>query len=818
MIFDLDGTLVDTLKDIAYAMDRTLAHFGLERLGEPVYRQYIGGGSRDMVEHLCPEHLSVDTVYKHYLEEYQTRLCQHTSPYQGVHQALRDFKALGLKVLVVTNKHQSHAQVVLKTLFDDIEFDAIVGANSQFAKKPDPTSTLTVLDRLNLHPSQTLFIGDTSIDINTALAAGVTPVWVAWGYGNISELPNPLILQISEITQLGNLVNEKLKGMNMSQFDIAIKKQPQTQIQQEQSLHDTLLNIIERYLVRVEGDKFATTGRALLATQLAYFVEESLPIEMILPGFPCKSPNQKDKSFSVMPDYGEVIAIERLDEICAQIKQVYKPGCKLTILSDGTTFNDIVQVTDEQKEHYKNALRQLTITEHIQWADLQSLVNTQDDAECSNTLREQLVAQLGLGKNAFNKFAKEVQSNQALSSTHDKLCSYLYHDINLEPMAEADRDQYLQSICDKAYTMMFRGKALSYGIEKAFPNHIRLSVHQYDNAGPKFTFALTKHQQQSTSPWHTVPVRKLSGEYVQLPHAIALESLVVPVYYQGHKWLYLEVANNNAEQFDFELIKTPKIGLKITKKSGTCYEQLSSEFLQSLSQEFGFVVLKQVNLFEPQDLVKFCEPYGQLYHWNFGPVKVVKPEENPTGYVMSTEKTPLHWDLSMLPANTPEVIENPRFTAHTFMLYCKTPPAKGEGQTLLVDSRCALKIAGQDKVEQWRALDVTYNTKMTYYGGSPHTYPLVYTHPVTGDDIFRYQEGSQLAMQTFTLSNSDMPQAEFNAAIRDAHDVAYDPRCLVEYEWQAGDLVIIDNYYTLHGRAAMSEASMQRELWRVQVY
>ncbi|MFT4925113.1 MAG: pyoverdine/dityrosine biosynthesis protein Dit1/alpha-ketoglutarate-dependent taurine dioxygenase [Phenylobacterium sp.] len=611
-------------------------------------------------------------------------------------------------------------------------------------------------------------------------------------------------------------------------------------IDDSQVIENSLLNntdhkivaLIQRYLVAGDNDQFLAQGCISLLEQVRHFTARQQQLEFILPGFPCKSPNDIDKTFSALPDYGEAMAIERLDTFCGQLNNLYMPGAEVTILSDGTTFADVVEVSDQVQSQYNQALRTLTVTENIVWADLSAVVPgvvsgvvpggvpgvvSGDADKSADDLRKALVKPIANGARSFEKFVATVQRDPKQADVHDKLCSYLYHDVNLERFSGGDRDNYLELINEKAYLMMYRGKALSHGIEQAFPDHIRLSVHQYDNSGPKFTFGLSANSSTSIAPWHSVPVRLLNGQFVQLPHSIAKEWPLAKVTYQQQNWCYIEVPIPELAKLTYEVVKGPKFGLKLTDPTGKAYSFLTTEFMQKLSEDFGFVVLKDAPIEEQTDLVNFCQPFGEIYQWKFGPVHVVKPEANPSGFVHSIEKTPLHWDLSMLPLSDEKVKKDARFAASTFMLYCKTAPVAGEGQTTLVDSRQALKIAGQDRVNLWKQIDVTYQTKMTYFGGDAHTYPLVFAHPTTGVDILRYQEGSELEMQKFVLSNEQCDSDDFAALVQDVNDVAYDERCLVKHQWEDGDLVIVDNLYTLHGRLAMTEKSMSRELWRVQV-
>jgi pyoverdine/dityrosine biosynthesis protein Dit1/alpha-ketoglutarate-dependent taurine dioxygenase len=587
---------------------------------------------------------------------------------------------------------------------------------------------------------------------------------------------------------------------------------------------NAIASLVERYLVKDQEDQFATRGRAVLLEQIAHFTDAQQPLAFILPGFPCKSANDTVKTFGVLPDYGEVMAIERLDSFCMQINELYAPGSELTILSDGTTFSDIVHVEEATKNEYKDGLRHLTLTENISWADLTDILADQlrkpvegGRGPSDATIRKALLKSISTGPQSFEKFAAQVESDPELASVHDKLCGYIYHDVHLESFSGGCRDSYFESINQKAVLMMYRGRALNHCIQKTYPDHIRLSVHQYDNSGPKFSFSLSADTKKMAAPWHTVPVRLLNGKVVQLSHAIAKERTLAKVTCGQQNWLYMEVADPALASLSYEIIRAPKFGLRISDPQQRGYQHLCSDFLQNLSQDFGFLVLKDAPIGDQQGLVDFCEDYGEIYHWSFGPLNVIKPADDPKIIVGSTEKIPLHWDLNMLPHSDKNVQKNPSFAASVFMLYCKNPPAKGEGQTTVVDSRTALKLAGQQKVRQWKETSITYNTKKTYFGGDPRSYPLVSTHPLTGEDIFRYQEGTEVELQTLRLSSDTLDDEAFEALINEVNSLAYCEACLLKYEWEAGDLLIVDNYYTLHGRMEMSEKSMSRELWRVQV-
>ena len=288
------------------------------------------------------------------------------------------------------------------------------------------------------------------------------------------------------------------------------------------------------------------------------------------------------------------------------------------------------------------------------------------------------------------------------------------------------------------------------------------------------------------------------------------------VTYEGHNWLYLETDTPAAQALAYELQLAPDFGLYIRGGDAAEYGSLSPGFIDHLLKSFGFICLRNFPFRNKDDFVAYCRRFGEIYHWPFGPLHVVKPEDEPDGFVHSLEKAPLHWDLGLHPLDDENVRKNEWFCANKFMLYCKTPPRNGEGQTIVVSGRQVLRLAGSQQVERWRRVQITYSTRKTYFGGDPRTYPLVHTHPETGEPIFRYQEGSESELQSLRLHSHDIAADEFEAFVEEINRLAYDPRCIIAHDWNANDLLIVDNYLTLHGRLPMTEESRSRELWRVQ--
>jgi phosphoglycolate phosphatase len=192
VIFDLDGTLLNTLADIAAAANRTMAFYGYPTHPVEAYRYFVGDGSamlikRSMpVDERTPEKISA--CLKYHLEDYNQNWAAETQPYDGIPELLTYLKTKRIHLAVVTNKPKDSALMTLEHFFDGIEFDFFSGLGPGIKKKPDPEQTLAAAEAMGVLPGQCLFLGDTSIDMQVATKAGMKPVGAAWGFRTKDEL------------------------------------------------------------------------------------------------------------------------------------------------------------------------------------------------------------------------------------------------------------------------------------------------------------------------------------------------------------------------------------------------------------------------------------------------------------------------------------------------------------------------------------------------------------------------------------------------------------------------------------------------------
>lgn len=189
VLFDLDGTLTNTLDDIADAMNRSLRLHGLPEWPVDAYRYLVGDGAKKLAERAvrgCRElALSVQREYQAYYQEH-TRV--KTKPYDGVPEMLRALQDRGIPLAVFSNKPDADTKNVVAYYFPEIRWTVVRGQVEGVPVKPDPAGALAVAEALGASPDDVLYVGDTSTDMQCALNAGMHPVGVLWGFRMEAEL------------------------------------------------------------------------------------------------------------------------------------------------------------------------------------------------------------------------------------------------------------------------------------------------------------------------------------------------------------------------------------------------------------------------------------------------------------------------------------------------------------------------------------------------------------------------------------------------------------------------------------------------------
>jgi len=190
VIFDLDGTLADSLADLADTINYALKMLGLPVWDLQTYRKMVGNSTNLLIKRaLGPDNQNLfDQMYKIATEKYKEVCLNKTKPYKGVPETLKELHNRNVKLAVLTNKDQDMAVKVATHLFGKDLFDAIVGTTTGNPIKPDATETLQLIKRLNLEQGEVIFVGDSDVDMQTAKACKLLAVGVNWGFRPIEEL------------------------------------------------------------------------------------------------------------------------------------------------------------------------------------------------------------------------------------------------------------------------------------------------------------------------------------------------------------------------------------------------------------------------------------------------------------------------------------------------------------------------------------------------------------------------------------------------------------------------------------------------------
>lgn len=191
VVFDLDGTLCDTLCDLADAVNTALGEYGFKERSLHEIQYAVGNGSVKLIERSLPEVSrdpeTIEKIHKRYIELYGKNYLVKTSAYEGLPEIVSKLKKAGIRLAVVTNKPDYRAREIVERFYPDT-FDIISGVSEGVKPKPDPSLTLSILQRLGVNPKEAFFIGDSDVDIKTAKNAGMPCISVLWGFRSENEL------------------------------------------------------------------------------------------------------------------------------------------------------------------------------------------------------------------------------------------------------------------------------------------------------------------------------------------------------------------------------------------------------------------------------------------------------------------------------------------------------------------------------------------------------------------------------------------------------------------------------------------------------
>lgn len=205
VIFDLDGTLLDTITDIANSANLVPADYGHAPHDYATYKTFVGRGFMDLMHRAFPADTPEEEfpeILEHMLCHYDRHYLDQTSPYPGIPKLLARLQAAGIPIAVNSNKRDLYTKKLIAKLFPDITFAEVLGEGNGYPRKPKPDGALHIAELMNLEPSQILYVGDSGTDIDTGKNAGMDTAGCIWGFRGEKELKE------HEATYLVNTADE----------------------------------------------------------------------------------------------------------------------------------------------------------------------------------------------------------------------------------------------------------------------------------------------------------------------------------------------------------------------------------------------------------------------------------------------------------------------------------------------------------------------------------------------------------------------------------------------------------------------------------
>ncbi|SFL02570.1 phosphoglycolate phosphatase [Lachnospiraceae bacterium KH1T2] len=192
-IFDLDGTIGDTVEALAYCVNKTIGEFGLAPIETEKFKFLAGDGARMLIKRALEvrgvtDDDTFEKVFKRYNEIFAVDCLYHVKPYEGIPELIKKLKEAGIRIAVFSNKQHPMTLTTVNGIFPEGTFDEIRGQKDGYPKKPAPDGALAIAEKFGVKPEECMYLGDTNTDMQTGKAAGMFTIGVLWGFRTRQEL------------------------------------------------------------------------------------------------------------------------------------------------------------------------------------------------------------------------------------------------------------------------------------------------------------------------------------------------------------------------------------------------------------------------------------------------------------------------------------------------------------------------------------------------------------------------------------------------------------------------------------------------------
>ncbi len=222
VIFDLDGTLLNTIADLGTATNHALKTFGYPLHNIASYNMFVGNGVSRLIERSLPEDErspeTIEKVRQEFMTYYDAHKTDFTEPYPGIKDLLEELSSMGVKVAVASNKYQRAVSELVRHYFPETDWQDIEGQKDGVPTKPDPSIVFEILAKCPTKKSKVLYVGDSAVDMETARRACVDSCGVTWGFRPVKELKDAHALSIAESPlEIINIVRRR--GLDLEDYD-----------------------------------------------------------------------------------------------------------------------------------------------------------------------------------------------------------------------------------------------------------------------------------------------------------------------------------------------------------------------------------------------------------------------------------------------------------------------------------------------------------------------------------------------------------------------------------------------------------------------
>ncbi|KAI0107957.1 Pyoverdine/dityrosine biosynthesis protein-domain-containing protein [Hypoxylon sp. NC0597] len=603
-----------------------------------------------------------------------------------------------------------------------------------------------------------------------------------------------------------------------------------------------ILSILSRYKLAKDAVLAKTHHGVNFLAHIYSKVATSETILMCLPAFPFKSPNTSTKVLGRLPDKAEEFALAHLNGLCAAIGDIYEPGARLMIVSDGLVYNDLLGVPDKDVWAYGEALRALRARkdfQHIEFCRLKDIVHI----DVPNELDEiRYVANATNFRHALlQQFSRpdydvslRISEDEDTCLTYRGYIKFLETDLqNVYPIGDGrSKSKYKRGVEYIAKQMLMRGDAFARAVRERFSDRLRLSIHASTGEN-KLSIKLLPTDTMFTTPWHCSIAFRLDGTTITGHRSEFDTDGTFELVYEDNRPSYFREKSDLLSWADGKggIVCEPlyPAGLLIRPAAGRnalSIRDVDAAKVRGLSQINSPVVLRGFSQTRNRDLfVDKAKEFGVPMPRKFGLVLEIKDRDADTrglNNVLSAEWMPFHYDglfktEKWVREDGSEYLVSipPLFQFFTPV----TESPKNTGYTLFSSSTLVLKyLPARLPLSSLRPLTWTVSTSSsnsTVIRGLP----LVMDHPATNRPCLRFHEPWPQSKTRFedthvTIHNAVAHDVDSTSVCETLTSLLHDRRVAYYHSWEKGDLLVSDNVLAMHMRSDFT-AGCDRKRWRI---